>query len=278
MALNLSLIGKRSEPLAFNYNEDQVILYALGIGADGGELPFIYEKNLSVIPTFAVLPAGPTVMSFFTALRLNVPAVLHAGQKVLLHKRIPSAGTVYTSGICRCIDDKGDRGAVIHLDMETRDKQGELLFENQVALVDRSAGNFGGQRGEKGERYDPPEGRGPDFLVDYRVSQNQAALYRLSGDKNPHHIDPEFARQSGLPRPILHGLCTMGFAGRAVLQTVCNGDPSRFRSLSAQFQDIVFPGDKLLIRGWEKSPGQYIIQTKTQDGRVVLGNALAEVV
>jgi acyl dehydratase len=163
------------------------------------------------------------------------------------------------------------------LDIETRDDNGRLLFENRVVIVDRSAGNFGGDRGPQTERFDPPEGADPDFHLAYATSPDQAALYRLNGDKNPLHIDPEFAKLGGLERPILHGLCTYGFAGRAILHGLCGSDPARFKSLAVRFMGPVFPGDTLITEGWKKDNGAYIIQTKTQDGRVVLGNAVAEV-
>ena len=102
-------------------------------------------------------------------------------------------------------------------------------------------------------------------------------MYRLSGDKNPLHIDPEFARQSGLDKPILMGLCTFGFAGRAVLHSICGSDPARFKSFSVRFTGMVLPGDTLTTEGWETDSGTHIVRCKTQDGRVVLDNATAEV-
>ncbi len=123
----------------------------------------------------------------------------------------------------------------------------------------------------------PPAGQEPDWRVEYQTSPNQAALYRLNGDKNPLHIDPEFAKESGLEKPILMGLCTYGFAGRAVLHRICGGDPARFKSLSVRFTGMVLPGDSLTTEGWKTDSGTYIIRCKTQDGRIVLDNAIAEV-
>ena len=113
--------------------------------------------------------------------------------------------------------------------------------------------------------------------MEYAVPLDQAALYRLSGDFNPLHVEPEFAKMGGFDRPILHGLCTFGYTGRAILHSVCESDPARFNSLSCRFTGVVFPGDTLTIEGWKVDQGRYIIQTMTQDGRVVLGNAVAEV-
>ena len=208
---------------------------------------------------------------------LNLPTVLHGEQRIVLHGPIPASGTILSSGIWSSVYDKGDKGAVVNLDIETRDDNKKVLFENRVVIVDRSAGNFGGERGPKADKFDPPEGINPDFRAEYVTSPDQAALYRLNGDKNPLHIDPEFAKLGGLDRPILHGLCTYGFAGRAILHTLCGSDPARFKSFSARFMGPVFPGDTLITEGWKKDEGVYIIQTKTGEGRIVLGNAVAEV-
>ena len=277
MALNLDIIGKKNDPYTFTYDEDRVILYALGVGAGLDELDFIYEKNLKVLPTFAVAPLMIGIFKFLNVAKLNLLGMLHGEHKIVLHKEIPVKGAVTTSYICDSIYDKGDKGAVCNVTLETRDEQGDLLFENQAVLFDRTAGNFGGEPGPKAEKILPPEGAAPDFSVDYAVPVGQAALYRLSGDKNPLHIEPEFAQAAGLDRPILHGLCTYGYAGRAVLHNACGGDPSRLKVFAVRFTGMVYPGDTLTVQGWKSEGGRYIIQTKTQDGRVVLGNAYAEV-
>lgn len=277
MALNLDIIGKRTDPVSVTYDQDRVILYALGIGAGVEELDFVYEKNLKVFPTFAVIPGLPALVPMMANAGLNLPAVLHGEQKIVLHSPIPTSGTIHTSGVCTSIYDKGDKGATINIEAESKDSNGQRLFENHIVIVDRSAGNFGGDRGPKVEKLDPPEGKEPDFHVEYVTSPDQAALYRLSGDKNPLHIDPEFAKLGGLKRPILHGLCTFGFAGRAILHSVCGSDPACLKSFAARFTGVVYPGDTLITEGWQLDGGTYIIQTRTQEGRVVLGNAKAEV-
>jgi len=278
MGLNLDMVGKKSDPVPFTYDKDRVILYALGIGAGVEELDFVYEKDLRVFPTFAVVPFIPTLLSSFVPMvKLNLLAVLHGEQKIVLHKLIPTSGTIHTTTRWDSLYDKGDKGATINISFETRDENGDLLFENKAVVMDRSAGNFGGDRGPKSEIIVPPEGKDPDFRVEYATTKDQCALYRLSGDKNPLHIDPEFAGKGGFDRPILHGLCSFGFAGRAILHSVCGSDPARFKSFSVRFMNVVYPGDTLITEGWKRDTGAYIIQTKTRDGRVVLGNAEAEV-
>lgn len=281
MAIKLDIIGRRTEAVPFTYNEDAVILYALGIGAGVDELDFVYEKNLKVLPTFAVIPFMfiPESMSIAKNANLNLYAVLHGEQKIILHQPIPSRGTVFTTCTCDSIYDKADKGAVLNLTIETRDAQGNLLFENKSVIVDRSAGNFGGERGPKTEPINPPKGKKPDFRVEYSTSKDQAALYRLSGDKNPLHIDPQFAQKGGFDRPILHGLCSFGFAGRAILHNLCGSDPARLKSFGARFMNVVFPGDTLITEGWEtEQKNHFIIRTTNQDGKIILGNAVAEIV
>ena len=179
--------------------------------------------------------------------------------------------------MCESIHDKGDKGAIVNLHLESRDENGELLFENRALIVDRSAGNFGGEDAPRSERLTPPEGEDPDFRVSYTTSPEQSAIFRLSGDKNLLHIDPGFAKKGGFDRPILQGLCTVGFAGRAILHSVCRSDPDRFKSFSLRFMDVVYPGDTLITEGWRMDSERYVVSTRTQYGRVVLGNGVAEV-
>lgn len=280
MSINLDIIGKRFETSPSTYDQDTVILYALGVGAGVDEVDFIYEKNLKVLPTFAVVPFIPLLLSVFVPeAGLNLFKVLHGEQSIILHKPIAPSGTIQTSMVCESIYDKGDSGAIVNLRLESRNEDGDVVFENKAIIVDRSAGNFGGDRGPKTEKVVPPEGKDPDFRVEYTTTKDQAALYRLSGDKNPLHIDPGFAKEGGFDRPILHGLCSFGYAGRAVLHTLCNSDPARLKSFAVRFMNVVYPGDTLITEGWESdTDGTYIIRTTNQDGKIILGNAIAQVV
>jgi acyl dehydratase len=276
MALNMDIVGKKLDSTPFTYTKDQVILYALGIGAGVKELDFVYEKGLKVFPTFAVLPFMPVLLNVFVPQSgLNLFKVLHGEHQIILHKPIPSSGTVYTTTICDSVYDKGDKGALVNVRFETRNEAGELIFENQAVIVDRSAGNFGGDRGPKTEPITPPKDQKPDFSASCSVPADQCALYRLSGDKNPLHIDPAFAKKGGFDSPILHGLCTVGYAGRAILHSVCGSDPNRLKSFSLRFVNVVYPGDTLTTEGWKTDDNQYIIQTVNQDGKLILGNSVA---
>jgi len=279
MAPNIDFIGKTTEPITYTYTKDTMILYALGIGAGIEDLDFIYEKRLKVFPTFAVVPFMSTFFnSFMPAANINPFALLHGEHKIILHKLIPPSGTVFTSIPCDSIYDKGDKGAMLNITFNTRDEQGELIFENKAVIIDRSAGDFGGDRGPKPEVFVPPEDKELDFCVKYTTSQDQAALYRLSGDKNPLHIDPLFSKKVGFDQPILHGLCSFGFAGRAILHSLCDGDPARIKSFAVRFMNVVYPGDTLKTCGWEITPKTYVIQTTNQDGKLILGNAVVKIV
>ncbi|MBW1781357.1 MAG: MaoC family dehydratase N-terminal domain-containing protein [Deltaproteobacteria bacterium] len=277
MSLNRKLIGRPLEPLTFSYDEDRVILYALGVGAGVDELEYVYEKGLKVLPGFAVVPVMPNIFQLIQAAGINLKGALHTGHKITLYGPIPLSGTVTTTGTMLEVYDQGDKGALIQASFETRDEDGGLLFKNFYAVLDRTAGNFGGAPIPKSEMMLPPQGVAPDFSMAHTSSADQCAIYRLSGDKNPLHIDPEFARQARLDKPILMGLCTFGFAIRAIVNSVCHGEPFCLKSFSCRFTGIVYPGDQLITEGWRHENGRYMIQTKTGDGKIVLANALAEI-
>jgi acyl dehydratase len=277
VGLNFRNIGRPLDATSFTYTQDDVILYALGIGAGvETELDFLYEKNLKVFPTFCVVPPSVEVTGWHQMAGINLRHLLQVAHKVELYAPIPPSGTVYTTATYHPVYDRKDLGALIHMTGETKDKNGRLLFINWCTLLDRSAGNFGGVPGPIERRLSPPEGQPPDFRVVYPTSPNQAAWYRLSGDKNPMHIDPDFARLGGFSRPILHGLCTFGFAGRAILHELCQSNPSRLKSFSARFAGVVSPGEALSIQGWRIRFNTWVFQTMTGDGRLVLDNGVAE--
>ena len=149
------------------------------------------------------------------------------------------------------------------------------MFETLTVGFYRGGGGFGGDPGPKAEPLDPPAGTAPTWTQTETIPPHQHALYRLNGDHNPLHIDPEFAKRSGFDRPILHGLCTYGFATRMIIERACDGDVSRFREFKARFADVVYPGEPLTVSGW-KQGDRHIVQASTPRG-VVLSNAYAVV-
>jgi acyl dehydratase len=270
--LGPDVVGLELPASTFDYEERDVMLYALGIGAK--ELPFIFERNLKVIPTFAVIPAFPALMGLSAGVEINPVMILHGEQGFKIAKTIPTKGSLTTSGTVTGVYDKG-KGALVTIDSKTTDAAGETVFTNTSGVFVRGAGGFGGDRGpEAGNK--APE-RPPDRSVSETTLDIQAAIYRLSGDRNPLHIDPDFAKMAGYDRPILHGLCSFGYAGRAVLAEYCENDPDRFTGLSVRFSGVVFPGDTITTEMWDEGNGVIIVQSKTQEGRVVISNAAAEV-
>jgi acyl dehydratase len=271
-ALGPDVVGLELAATEFSYEERDVMLYALGIGAK--ELPFIFERGLKVIPTFAVIPAFPALMGLSAGVDINPVMILHGEQGFRLNKEIPTKGTLSTSGKVTGVYDKG-KGALITIESTTKDEGGDTVFTNTSGVFVRGAGGFGGDRGPEAGNAAPE--RAPDKTVEMTTLDIQAAIYRLSGDRNPLHIDPDFAKMAGYDRPILHGLCSFGHVGRAVLQAYCDNDTSKFVGFSCRFSGVVYPGDTITTEMWDEGNGKILVQAKTQEGRVVIGNAAAEV-
>jgi acyl dehydratase len=183
------------------------------------------------------------------------------------------AGTVSTVGEITAIWDKG-KGAVIETSTLSTDvASGEPMFSTVSSVFIRGEGGWGGERGPSGPKNPAPE-KEPDHSVTYTTRPDQALTYRLSGDRNPLHSDPAFAAMAGFDKPILHGLCTYGFTGRALLHTLCDSDPARFGSMEGRFSSPVFPGEDLTVRMWRTGDGEAVFQTCGSDGRVVLDAGL----
>lgn len=276
MPVNLNMVGKRLDSSRFTYTEKDVMLYALGVGAGSEELQFTYERDLKVLPTFGVIPAFPALFAMGDVMSVNPMMVLHGEQRIELYAPIPTRGTLTTTPTVRAIYDKG-KGALLLVDAETVDEKGTLLFKNTFGTFARGEGGFGGERGPSGPKNVPPTCP-PDSVVELRTLPQQALIYRLSGDMNPLHADPDFAKIAGYDRPILHGLCTFGHVGRAVLQSFCDNDPGRFKALDVRFSGVVFPGETIVTEMWKNGAGQLIVQAKTKErGEVVISAASATV-
>ncbi len=264
--------GMELPSTTFEYDDRDVMLYAIGVGAT--ELEFVFERNLKVLPTFAVIPAFPGLMGLTAAVEINPVMVLHGEQRIKLNKPIPVKGTLTTTGKVAGVYDKG-KGALVVIESETKDGQGEVLFVNTASVFVRGAGGFGGERGP-GAGNEPPD-RAPDKTVEMQTLPIQAMIYRLSGDRNPLHVDPAFAKMAGYDTPILHGLCTLGHAGRAVLGAYCDNDPARMTGLEVRFSGVVFPSDTIITEMWDEGEGRIVLQAKTQRGDAVISNAAATI-
>ncbi|MCU1352478.1 MAG: Enoyl-CoA hydratase [Acidimicrobiales bacterium] len=277
MPINPEAVGAKGDPALHAWDSKDALLYALGVGAGAAdpfdELSFTTENSngieQQVLPTMAVVLGGGGGGAFGSIGTFNPAMLVHGEQAITLHKPIPTKGEVSTVGEITGIYDKG-KGAVIEVrSVSTETSTGEPLFTNVMSAFIRGEGGWGGDRGPSGPKNVAPD-REPDRVVTYQTRSDQALLYRLSGDRNPLHSDPTFAAMGGFDKPILHGLCTYGFTGRALLHALCEGDPTRFHAMEGRFSSPVFPGEALTVRAWIGDDGASIFQTQGADGRVVL--------
>ncbi|MFP6563874.1 MAG: MaoC/PaaZ C-terminal domain-containing protein [Myxococcota bacterium] len=270
MPIDPSAVGATGEPKKRSWTSKDALLYAVGVGAGTAELPYTTENTRDtpqrVLPTFAVIIGGGGV-PFSKIGNFNPAMLVHGEQSIELLGEIPVEGEIESVGRCSAIWDKG-KGAVVEMESESVDlATGKPLLRTRTSVFIRGEGNFGGERGPKAVNAIPD--RAPDHQVSYATSADQALLYRLSGDRNPLHSDPAFAASGGFDRPILHGLCTYGFTGRALLAEVCAGEAARFRSMSGRFSKPVYPGEELTVSIWV-SGNSCAFRTSNPAGETVL--------
>jgi acyl dehydratase len=272
MPMNRDAAGARSEPYDHSWTSKDAILYALGVGAGIDDLAFTTENTAGVmqlvLPTMGVvLGRTPTLLEPLGD--VNWTMLVHGEQAIEFHRPIPVEGTVRSVSEIVGVYDKG-KGALVATKTESVDPStGETVFITRSGLYIRGEGGWGGDRGPSGSKNDAPE-REPDHVVRYQTSADQALLYRLSGDRNPLHSDPAFASAAGFERPILHGLCTYGFTGRALLGALCDDDPTRFTSMEARFSSPCWPGDELAVSIWRTGDGEAVFQTRRTGDTVVI--------
>ena len=277
MPINPEAVGSKGDPVRHRWDSKDAILYALGVGAGAvdplSELEFTTENSQNVdqavLPTMAVVLSVGGAGAFGSIGSFNPAMLVHGEERITLHAPIPVSGEVETVGEITGIYDK-TKGAVIEVtSVSTDTKTGSPLFTVVMSAFIRGEGGWGGDRGPSGPRNVAPE-REPDHRVTYATRPDQALLYRLSGDRNPLHSDPAFAAFGGFDRPILHGLCTYGFTGRAILHTVCGSDPSRFAAMEGRFSSPVLPGESLTVNIWDDGNGTALFRTHGGDDRVVI--------
>jgi acyl dehydratase len=269
MPLKLSIIGEKTKTIEHPYSFKDIILYHLGIGARASELQYIYEGSrggIKVIPTFSVIPALEAVAHI--TLGANPMMILHGEQGLTVKKPIPMKGVFKTYAQVTGIYDKG-KGALVTVETNTANEQGEELFSNYLGIFCRGEGGFGGERGPEEKAVEPPAGREPDFTGAYRASEDLTALYRLSGDLNPLHIDPNFAKIGGFARPILHGLCTYGIVCKTLIKGLCGDDPLKVEEFRVRFTKPVMPGETITTRAWKLEDGFYAVEAGTETNQVI---------
>lgn len=265
----------------YSFTERDIILYNLGIGATEQELQWTYEghEDFGALPTFGVVPqfAASSGVSLGWLPNFNPAKLLHGEQYLSIKAPIPTEATLVNETRLLEVLDKGKAASVTSI-VHTKDKAtGKLLFENQITVFIRGAGGFGGKQrtANRGAATaaNPPPNRAPDAVVEEKTSPTQAALYRLSGDYNPLHILPEFAAMGGFDKPILHGLCFMGIAGKHVLKTF-----GAFEEIKVRFAGVVYPEETLITEMW-KEGNRVIFTTKTKErGATVLASAAVTLV
>jgi len=265
MSLNFDLVGVDSEPATRSWTTTDVLLYALGVGAGQAdplaELEFTTENSTGVqtkvLPTFGnMITGGGRGRSLGD---FDPAALVHAEQAFTLHRPLPTAGTSRSVSRVAGIYDKGSAALVVTESTAVDAPTGEPLVTTRGSIFIRGEGGFGGGRGP-GQDWEMPSGA-PDEQVTYQTRPDQALLYRLTGDRNPLHSDPKFAARGGFARPILHGMCTYGYTGRALLHAVCDSEPARFGSMEGRFTRPVIPGDELTISIWAHGGTAYFRTT-----------------
>ena len=282
MPMNQDAVGAKGDPRRASWTSDQCLLYALGVGAGmsdpvGSELEFTTENTAGVtqkvLPTMVVL-FGFTAVGGRSAMAqagtYDPRMLVHGEQGIRLLREIPVSGEVETIDEITGIYDKGKGAVVATRTTGTLVADGQPLYEATASVYITGEGGFGGDRGPS-ERPNVAPDRAPDHQVTVQTRPDQALLYRLSGDKNPLHSDKQFSDVGGFPKPILHGLCTYGFTGRALLHGLGGGDPARFTSMDARFASPVMPGEALTVKMWRTGDGEAFFQTFADDRLVLDG-------
>lgn len=276
MPLNPDAVGAVGDPIKRKWTSKDTLLYAVGVGAGTDELSFTTENTKDtpqkVLPTFAVIIGGggapmDKVGSF------NPMMMVHGEQGIELFDEIPASGEIESVGKITGIWDKGSAAVLEFESTSTDAATGKTLLKTRASLFCRGEGGWGGDRGPS-VKIEFPE-READHQITYKTREDQALTYRLSGDRNPLHSDPSFAAMGGFEKPILHGLCTWGFTGRALLSALCGGDPSKFKSMHSRFSKIVIPGDELTISMWVDG-NRALFRTANQNGDIVIDQGTFE--
>jgi acyl dehydratase len=249
-----AIIGRQLSSDVCSYSQRDTMLYALSLGLgteplDSAQLKFVYESHLVTLPTLACVVGYRSIKEL--ALGIDYAKVVHSDQSLIVHRALPSSGTILSTAMVEDVIDRGaDKGALLMLRRTLVDQSnGELLAESRMGILCRGDGGFSASPGSVPAAHALPD-CAPDASFDQVTSTQAALLYRLNGDLNPLHADPEVARRVGFDKPILHGLATFGMAVRAVLATMCGYEAARIRAVAGRFSSPVYPGDTLRTEMW----------------------------
>jgi acyl dehydratase len=276
------LLALKIPDVVHTYSEKDAILYALGIGlgqdpTDPDELPFVYEKNLKLLPTFAIVLAWPGFWARDLDTGIDWVKLVAGEQGLVLHRPLAAAGTVVGRTRVTEVVDKGQgKGALVYSERELIEQaSGDKIATMTQTTFCRGDGGFGGP-----DRETPPvhplPARTPDLVCDHRTRPESALIYRLSGDPNPLHVDPAVAKAAGFDRPILHGLATFGIAGHAILKSCCRHEPGRLFAISGRYSSPVYPGETIRTEIWiDGSTASFRVRVVERDV-VALSNGRAE--
>jgi NAD(P)-dependent dehydrogenase (short-subunit alcohol dehydrogenase family)/acyl dehydratase/putative sterol carrier protein len=276
MALNPDGIGKTIGPFTKAYTWKDTVLYALGVGAGFSELDYCYEKDLKVIPSFGIVTLYDFMPQLADLSNVNLAGILHGEQELIFHNPIPPEGTLNTEGAITHYYDKGPgKGALIVAEFTTRHSNGRKLFTNIVTVFARLDGGFGGPDAPKKEVLFPQ--RGPDVEVAATPPADQPLIFRLSGDLFALHVDREFASLAGFDKPIMHGLCTHGYACRVLIENLILGAPENARRMACRFKSPLYPGVPIRVQIWKLEPGKALWRVvNAQSGDVVIDHGIFE--
>ncbi len=273
MGLNFDIIGQKTGPYKLEYNWNKIALYALSVGSNvNDELNYVYEKNLKIIPTYWASILG--LKSFTDAYEYGqcISETLHYGFSIIFHKPIlnTSGKLYYTIELLNIYDRGENRGSIGDIEAIAFDEDREKVFTLNTKDIDMSSGGFDGDPLPK-ESIDYPI-RDPDFVFDDYIGPNQAALYRIDNDPNILHIDPDFARKAGFKKPIIMGMCTAGYACRALIHTICNDSPEKIEQLQIRFTSILEVDSKITTHIWRLSENEYVFKLINSDTEEIVLN------
>jgi acyl dehydratase len=271
-------------PIEQRLEARDIILYALGVGLgadpmDERQLPFVYEKELRMLPTMAIVLCNCGPLGPYGDTGMTHSHVVHGEQGFEITKALPQSGTLVGRTRVSAVVDKGaGKGALVYIETAVREKDsGDLVCTLTATNFCRADGGFNGPTGPVPALHTVPT-RAPDQVIDLPTLPQAALIYRLSGDYNPLHAEPAYAKLGGYERPILHGRCTFGVAGHAILAACCDYDPTRLRAMHGRFTSPVYPGETIRTELWREGECVSYRSSVPARGVAVINNGFARVV